>query len=213
MQDAEAAQRNRPYFLERDRDVEAFEASVFDIILALRDKFVKETIPPENIHPLKHGRSSNFRPDAPTEHTQTFAISAEMAVRYSDLVNNDLSILPKTIEDTVESFRDQFMRMIYSTVAETCDKSGNVVDARQTGSLAASFMELMEKIEVSVGPDGKVSMPEFHASPEMAHKMFADLQAQPPEFAQKFEQIKAAKVDAAFEREAARKKRFKFYPQ
>jgi hypothetical protein len=103
----------------------------------------------------------------------------------------------------------QFSEMMYSTISDSCEISGNIVDAKKAGSIPASFIEMISKIELSVGRDGKVSMPEIHAGSEMAQKLFTELSSQPPEFSEEVEKIKAEKTAEAFKREEIRKQKFK----
>ena len=108
----------------------------------------------------------------------------------------------------VEGVHSEFMKMIYQTVHEATERTGNVVDAEQHGSPAKAFMEMLRKIEFGVDRDGAVSRPQIHLGSEIYEKFTKDIEAQGVEFREKVEELTAAKEAAALEREAKRKARF-----
>jgi hypothetical protein len=67
---------------------------------------------------------------------------------------------------------------------------------------------MMEKIEFVADKHGNVSLPEVHAAPGVAERMISALEAEPPEFVERFEQLKQEKILKAKEREVARKAKF-----
>jgi hypothetical protein len=107
----------------------------------------------------------------------------------------------------------QFIEMLYTTISASAEATGNVIDAKAAGSIAASFLEMLKKIELAVDRNGEVKMPEIHVAPALGRKMIAELEAQPPEFREQVERVKAEKMASAFEREKERKERFKRYEE
>jgi hypothetical protein len=104
----------------------------------------------------------------------------------------------------------QFAAMMYSTISEACDASGNTIDAQKEGSLLDSYVAMLEKIEFAVDERGNVEMPQIHP-PELAERITAALKGAPPEFQEKVEQLKQKKASEATEREAARRAKFARY--
>jgi hypothetical protein len=98
---------------------------------------------------------------------------------------------------------------MYEMVSDAAASVGNVVDAKATGSIAESFLEMLRKTEVGVDRDGTISMPQLHVHPDTWVKMEEELRSQPPEFGAEVERIQAEKAEAAFDREATRKGRYK----
>lgn len=108
----------------------------------------------------------------------------------------------------VEGVHSEFMKMMYQTVHEATERTGNVVDAKQHDSPAEAFMEMLRKIEFGVDRDGAVSQPQIHLAPELYEKFVKDIDTQGLEFREKVKELTAAKRAAARKREAKRKARF-----
>ncbi len=102
----------------------------------------------------------------------------------------------------------QFFEMLYGTLSETCDEHGQTVSVDPEKGFPAAFLEMLEKIEFSVDRQGNVSLPEMHVGAEMGAKLIAQLEAQPQEFKDQIELVKARKSSDALEREASRKAKF-----
>jgi hypothetical protein len=126
-----------------------------------------------------------------------------------DIASNDLSTLTAFIEAMSEGMSEGMTRNIYETVGAAAQSVGNTVSQAEAGSLAQVFIEALKKMEFCVGSDGKVSLPAFHAAPEIVEKMKADIEAQGPEFQQEIEQIKQQKIASAIEAEQNRRQRYK----
>jgi hypothetical protein len=137
--------------------------------------------------------------------------TAELKTSLADIVANDLGLLQRAFDEIGQTLQRQFAGMVYSSLSQACDASGNTVDARQEGSLPNAFLAMLEKIELSADKHGKVHMPQVHASPEVAERMVVALEASPPEFREKVEKVKQRKIADALEREAARKAKFVRY--
>ncbi len=100
-------------------------------------------------------------------------------------------------------------RHIYSVVGAAAEKVGNVVSNSETGSSAQSFLQMLKKIEFSVDREGNVSLPQMHVGPDMGKKLLEELSAQPPEFSEEVERVKAERTELALHKEAERKSKFK----
>ena len=96
------------------------------------------------------------------------------------------------------------MEAMYRTVHEATEKTGNKVSVKEEGSQAEAFVKMLETIEFGVDRDGNPSIPEIHASPEVADKMFKELSSQGPEFEKRIEEIKARKIGEALDKEQER---------
>lgn len=104
--------------------------------------------------------------------------------------------------------RKQFMRMIYETINESTEKSGNVVNAQDHKSEAAAFLAMLQNIEFGVDEYGNVSLPEIHLGKLAFDRMFASFAEQGVEFEQKVEKVKKEKIKAALEQEKIRLSKF-----
>jgi len=136
-------------------------------------------------------------------------ISAEWLIPNKDIAENDLSVIERCVMPVSESMQRQFAENMYNFVGAAAESVGNVVDAREQGSIAQGLMAMWRKIEFGVDRDGTVSMPQMHVGPQMYERILTDLHEQPPEFSIEVEEIKAEKIKAALAREAERKAKFK----
>lgn len=135
-------------------------------------------------------------------------ISAEGEMPFADIVEGDLTLIPRTVASISEQMTAAQMRMLYATMSKSCDEHGQTVSAAEMGN-AAAFLAMLQKIEFGVDRDGNVSLPQIHAAPGTAKAMIADLEAQPPEFMAEVERIKAEKSEDALARERLRLSRFR----
>ena len=136
-------------------------------------------------------------------------MSAEWTIPFKDIADNDLSLIARSILPLNEEIERQFARNMYGLVGAAAEKVGNVVDAKASGSIAASMLEMLRKIEFGVSRDGTVSMPQIHVGPDMAERIAKELKNVPPEIEAEFKEVKAKKVEDALDREAERKAKFK----
>lgn len=163
----------------------------------------------ENIQGYSHGINwqSHYASD-PNEVSVMQKHSHEISIKFEDVINNEISVIRQTLQSLVQQMTSTFMRIMYEAVHESTEKTGNVVSAVGSGSYSAAFLEMLEKIEFGVDRDGNPTLPEIHAPPGVAEKIFAELSSQGPEFETKVEQIKKQKMHAAIEREEARRSKF-----
>jgi hypothetical protein len=105
----------------------------------------------------------------------------------------------------------QFMQSLYSTISDSCDRIGNVVDAKAEGSTLAAFEAMLEKLEIEVAPDGTPKLPEIHLGTEAFGKFKAAIEGMSPETDARLKQIQARKIAEGRERELKRQARFVGY--
>lgn len=203
----------RPEFFEAPSKTAKFDAQMTELLRAERDAFVRKKLSDENTQRFTHGSgwASPSRMNDQPGNLKTF--SSGWTVKFEDIISGDLSVIGKSIKQVSEEMEHQFSQLIYSTISDSCDASGNVVEAKNAGSIAASFLEMMSKIEFSVDRDGSVRLPEIHAGAEMCKKILDELSQQPPEYMEKIERIKADKSASAIARESERKNKFKRFGQ
>lgn len=170
-----------------------------------RDKFIND----ENILRMNHGSSWVHSARDPELDTSMHTISAEWTIPFKEIVDNDLSLISRTILPINESMEAQFAQNIYGVVGAAAEKVGNVVNAKATGSFAHSMLEMFRKIEIGVDRDGNISMPQMHVGPDLYERLPEELANVPPELEAEIERVKAEKIEAALRREAERKAKFK----
>lgn len=109
------------------------------------------------------------------------------------------------IASVVKQFDEAAAKMLYSTVAEICDATGQTVDAKGK-SFPDAFLEAFRKLEFVVGRDGTVSLPEIHVG---NMDMVKQLESMGEEYHREFERLKEEKVAHAKAQEAIRKAKFR----
>lgn len=177
----------------------------------IQREIVSAHIKPENTQNFIHGG-----PLRRTSATNYFdggikKYSSLHTVKFKDLVEHDVSILRLQLELFRMTMNTQFMQSLYSTISESCDKIGNVVDAKKEGSTLAAFEAMLEKLEIEVAPDGTPKLPEIHLGTEAFEKFKAAIEGMSPETDSRLKQIQARKITEGRERELKRQARFVGY--
>jgi hypothetical protein len=193
-------------------EIKAFEKSIIDLMVELRDAKTRTLVSEENVLVYNHGGGWHRPAASEASDIKMHTIESKWEIPWQSLLDNDLSLIARTLNSVTEDIGRQFATNVYAMVGEVAESVGNVVDARKHSSLADGFLEALKKVEFNVDREGNVSLPAYHVSPETGDKLIKELESQPPEFSTEVERIKAAKTEAAFAREAKRKGRFRTVP-
>lgn len=194
---------------ERADDLGAFELSVTKLIGRLHEREQSIFVSPHNVLRMNHGSQWVHSARAPEPDTSMHSISTEWLIPFKDIADNDLSLIARAIQPISEDMSRQFAQRMYGVVSAAAESVGNVVDAKIAGSVTASLIEMMSKIELGVDRDGNVSMPQIHVGPEAYDKLAKALENLEPEVAAELERLKKEKSQQALEREAERRAKFR----
>lgn len=194
---------------EHHKNNEAFEASVTTLISRMQEKSRKMFVSENNVLRMNHGGSWIHAARDPEPETSMHKISVEWTIPFKDIAENDLSLIGRTILPLNEEMEKQFAQNIYGVVGAAAEKVGNVVNAQAAGSFGHAMLEMFRKIELGVDRDGNIEMPQMHVGPEFAARLPDEISKVPPEIEAEIERIKAEKTQAAFDREALRKAKFR----
>lgn len=175
----------------------------------MHDRSSKIFINGKNVLYFNHGAdwvhsASKTEPDI-----SMHRISAEWTIPFERIAENDLNLIAQTILPINEEMERQFAHNMYGAISAAAEKVGNVVSAKEAGSLSQSMLEMFRKIEFGVDRDGNVSMPQIHVSPDMHKRIVDEMQNVPVELTAEIERIKGEKIRLALDREALRKAKFK----
>lgn len=185
----------------------AFFNKIADIHRATMEEFV----PPKNMHRFVHG-GAHVRPlDDAYYDGGTHSISTTLTLQFKDLVENDLSVLANILHEVRESVSRQYATSVFSVLSDASASVGNVVDAKEEGSLLEAQKRMLEKIQIQVSPDGTPKLPTVYMGSEAFEATQKAFAKAPPGFEQELDQIMQRKVDEGRERELARQSRFKQY--
>mgnify|MGYP003575822172 CR=1 FL=1 len=200
----------RSYFDEPEAS-RAFHNSFYNFLDALYKRSIAQYIPSQNLQSLKHGGEFSH-PGAP----QAFMSGmrehrTEFSIKHEEIIGHDLSVIPRAIESVLNQMRKSFAETMYSTINDSCEHSGNVVDAKAEGSAPAAFLKMLETIEFTADKDGNVRLPQIVMGPEAYKTFTAQMKEVSPDLESRIEAVKAEKIKKAQEAEVSRKARFLKY--
>ena len=188
---------------------ESFDISFNKLIGQMAEQSRSLYLNEDNILRMSHGETWVHSARTTDTDAQLHRISSEWTIPFKEIADNDLGLIRRCILPVSEDMQKQFAQNVYGMVGASATKVGNVVDAAESGSIAQSFVEMMSKIELGVGRDGTVSMPQLHLHPSMFDKVKAAMDSISPELEAELERIKAVKTQEAYAREDTRKAKFK----
>ena len=204
------ADSDRLEFFEFRELTDQFKSEFDRVVQFYVRKLRNQEIPPENTLSFLHGArwvSTKFdkseQEQTLTQHTH------EATLPLQDVVDHDLDKFGEYIEGIVQSVHSEFVRTMYDMVSKACDESGNVVSAKEMGSSAAAFLQMLRKIEFGVDREGNPTRPSVRMGSEAFEKFQREAEALGDSFKQEVEEITLQKEDAAREREALRRSKFR----
>ena len=100
-------------------------------------------------------------------------------------------------------------QMLYSTVSESCDKHGNVIDAKEHDHTSEMILKMLEKMEFPLDENGELSLPQIHLGAELHDKLLKDYATRPANFDKALESLLETKKQEAIQREKERLERYK----
>lgn len=199
----------RIFCFERPEEEEAFDHSMTKLMGMLQERSRATFVSPQNVLRMNHGRQWVHSAREPQPDNSMHSISTEWVIPFREIADNDLSLIARSILPVCEDMSRQFAQNMYGVVGAAAERVGNVVDAKAAGSVGASLIEMMSKIELGVDRDGNVSMPQIHAGAEAYEKLVSAMENMDPAVVAEFERLKQEKSRQALEREAERRAKFR----
>lgn len=189
-------------------EARAIQEAITKVIASIAHTRLHQFIPEENVRRFMHG--TGWTSPASPEHDadEMTTIQDVLEIKWADIADHNLSIISESIQAIANSMADKQIQAMFQSVSKACDRSGNVVDARER-SVPDAFMEMLEKIEFGVDADGGVSMPSMYVGPDMGDRILRELKNQPPEYQARAQALIEKKKAAALAKEEARLKRFR----
>ena len=185
---------------------EIFAKSLNDFMVKANSKKMLAYMSSDNMYTLHHGSSFSSTDNNESELTK-HAVNIEF--EYSNIRLYKIEQLYVFINDFIEQMSSQMTKTLYQTLSDTCEKTGNVIDAKQEAmSFPNMFLEMIKRIEFSVDKDGKVLIPEVHLPPGNAKRFMAELESQGEEYLNLIEEIQKEKSEQAIKKENERLLKF-----
>lgn len=188
-----------------------FHKAFLRLIAEVHKDVTTQYMPPENTLRMKHGGRLSHPGLPNVTGGSTHEQSSNITIAFKDLIAHDLSAINRCIHKLTSDMAQQFGQIFYSTISTTCGKTGNVVDAKASGSIEEALVEMLEKVEFSVAIDGTVQLPQVHMGSSAYAAFKKAIESATPDFHQRVDAIKKRKSLEALAQEADRKAKFVRY--
>ena len=199
----------REYFSFPEK-TEQFDAAFQCLIQNLVRKARAKLLSPENEMRYSHGRKwVSVSSDASDEEGEMKRHSTIVEISMQNVREHNLAALPSHIMKIVNKIHAEMKKMMYQTVSDSCEKSGNTINAKDYETSADAFLAMLNTVEFGVDRDGQISRPEMHLSAQAFANLKRDAEAKGQSFQEEVDKIIKEKSDAALEREKQRLARFK----
>ena len=156
---------------------------------------------------IPEGRTTAFvRQDGEYDEMDLKQMGAEFEIKSSDIPRSDFNFVLAKLEESAASIGIQNAKMIFETMEEVTEKTGNVVKSKGAMTVDDYFATL-EKIEIPFDDDGNPSMPRMIAS-EAAGKRMIQIEREiqdSPKLQERYENTMKSKWRKWLAGEAARK--------
>ena len=198
-----------PAIFQSSAEVDDFNAAFTKILAKEVHSITTHHLDERNTLRYNHGHSWQHHSEEAGDpgHMQTH--SAEMLIRFEDVVLSDDKLIGQELKKAADAFHRQFLEMMYRTVSETCDRTGNTISQTDYPNLPQAFLQMLKTVKFGVDKDGNVSVPQFHIGSQAYEKVIPELQAQPEEFRQEVDAVMEEKRREALAEEANRLGRFR----
>lgn len=203
-------ERHRHNYFSDQAAVKGFNLALNKYLATVQKSVVAQYLSKENTLRLHHGDVWKHPANPEASDGGMKEHSAFSETKFQDIVDHRLELIGLWVAQLSEEMHRQFAEMMYSTVNEACDRSGNIVDAKGM-LLTDAFFSMIEKVSFSADRNGVVRFPEVHAHPDLAKKMIEAIKVAPPEYKKRLDEVTERKSKEALEREAERKAKFVRY--
>lgn len=96
--------------------------------------------------------------------------STVVKTNFDDILKGDLALVNKTINEFSQAVNRDFSKMLFSTMQDATEKTGNIVRGSSKKSFPEIMTEMLGKIKFSVDKNGNISRPTMFISPEQGEK-------------------------------------------
>lgn len=190
--------------------IQGFNLALNKYMSLAQKALVNQYLPKEGTLRLYHGNRWEHPANTEASNGGLAEHSYYSETKFQDIVDHKLELIGICVKELSDAMRRQFAEMIYSTVNDACEQTGNIVDAKGM-PLADAFISTIEKISFSTDKNGAVLFPEVHAHPDIAKKMIDAINTASPEYKMRLEEVTERKSKEALHREAERKAKFVRY--
>lgn len=148
-----------------------------------------------------------YRADGSQEDTGMKETSAEMSMKFSDIPTMTLAERVAQLEELAESMAKQMSEHLFTTLNQSLEKAGQVVDGRGKPLSTETFLETLEKLQVDFDERGEPKGLTIVVAPSlMPHiREMMEEEKNNPEVRKRHDEIMMRKWMEWRDREASRK--------
>lgn len=194
------------------KDSGEFQRKVY--LLLIKEFAERQTkhVSAENLLVFQHGGKWNFQrqeKDGFNPHSGQLELqSSTVSIELDRVLKNDATLISDFIYKMANSMEGKLFSGIIKEMGETAQETGNTFSIPKEGMTGEAFLEMIQRTEVHVGSDGKVSRPSLYLAPDVFEKMKLNLEKLGPEFEKKVDALWLEKETQALQQEAARLARY-----
>lgn len=159
-------------------------------------------------HQIYEGASTRIlRADGTIEETALKEASVELTLKFEEIPNMSVEARMAKLDEMAESMAKQMSEHLYSSLNETLEKAGQVVDNKNKPLTHESFFAILEKLQIDFDEDGNPKGLQLVIGPELMPRIqeLIEQEKSDPGITKRHEEIMARKRLEWRDREAARK--------
>lgn len=182
----------------------SFASAVGNNAKALREQYMA----PENVLKFTHGKTWEAPANELGDKVGTVTRhGTETELKLADVVAGKIERIFMDVDTVTNQMHSQMERMLFDTMRQATDKTGQVVDGRNK-TLPEAMYETVEMLELPLSDDGELSMPTMFIHPSQSKELEEQIAKIDPQFDERFAELKLRKKNEAEVREKARLARF-----
>lgn len=196
-------------FILQNISKEIFE-SMNVVIKRIIDSDINNYVCIDNAQMYYHGKGwINTHGFKDGEETQLKEITGYAEISYEEIVWFNTTALNEFITSIANSLSGQAIKDIFRVVNEACVESGNIVVDEKDKDFKDKFIELLEKVELSVDEHGNINMPSIYVGEGLHEEIRHEMENPDEEYTAKVEEIKRIKTVQAKQKERDRLLKYK----
>lgn len=151
-----------------------------------------------------HSGGAIYRSEDKKLETPMRLLSSTVSRTVEDVNNFNLEKVCTDIYDLAQELLADIKKMMFKTLTQVTDFTGNVVNGKGKGLSHEMLIELLEKIHIDFDQEGNPMLPTMVMSPDMA-KNFAKLKSQESLYKTRYEEIINQKRKAYYAEKGCRR--------
>jgi hypothetical protein len=119
--------------------------------------------------------SSQVDEDEQVRETEFFEVSATLTIDHEELPDLTLEDTLKRFDEVARQLAESAARQFYERISQILEDAGQVVSAKGKRFTAETLLEVLSKLDLEFGPDGRPRLPDLHLHPTLVEAAQAAL--------------------------------------